>query len=666
MFFSNSSSKRSAFRAASRLFSLTLCLLISSSLAHAGFCKAGDANMDGVFDQDDLMLVFQENRFTRDPDNPLYATWEAGDWNNDNRFDSDDLILALSEKVVRCPLDASETRSRRPAFSSSTNGTLGTNLAQPKFWESTVYFKDRFKTARSFVANGKGCNNFQCTDVPLRSDGYPEYSPFDDGKTAKTTLGTGDGSGNFIGNYTLSFKGTGTVRVWGLSVGEQYDYRFTTAGEHSFFVLDDSKPLLLEIEESAKEDPVRDIQVILPGETVESVGRQPFLQETLEQLKDYKTIRFMDWGAINTNDIERWGQRPLKNSVPQTEDFGVAYEWMVALVNSLPGDPWICIPTRADDTYVRNLALLLRSQLRPEKKLYLEYSNEVWNDDFRQTEYAREQGARLGFQGATLEKFKAKRSAEIFDIFDRVFREHGAESANRIVRVLAHQGAKYVGALDLIDAFGLPRVDGVPVNLRAFDSENPIRAHAIAIAPYFGGTPIREIINNGTAKTHTVSQILDLIEADFKGKYVRKDGNVFYEPSRIETIINEYVNLATVTGLDLIAYEGGQHVAAHTNVSRNDERLTNLFQQVNRAPRLFDLYRDYFELWTNSGAGVFTHYLHTSSWNKFGSWGALEYHSQPWCDSPKYLALRHYLDRDRFCAAVEAEGCFGEVGLCAR
>ena len=53
----------------------------------------GDANLDGIFDSNDLTSVFQFGLYEKS--NPSIASWVAGDWNGDGRFDSADLILAL-------------------------------------------------------------------------------------------------------------------------------------------------------------------------------------------------------------------------------------------------------------------------------------------------------------------------------------------------------------------------------------------------------------------------------------------------------------------------------------------------------------------------------------------------------------------------------------------
>ena len=56
-----------------------------------GSHPAGDANLDGDFDQLDLVQLLQHNKYGKDEP----ADWSQGDFNGDGRFDRYDLVLAL-------------------------------------------------------------------------------------------------------------------------------------------------------------------------------------------------------------------------------------------------------------------------------------------------------------------------------------------------------------------------------------------------------------------------------------------------------------------------------------------------------------------------------------------------------------------------------------------
>ena len=55
--------------------------------------SAGDANLDGLFNTADLVLVFQEGQYEDDVDGN--SLWSQGDWNCDGEFDSSDLVDAF-------------------------------------------------------------------------------------------------------------------------------------------------------------------------------------------------------------------------------------------------------------------------------------------------------------------------------------------------------------------------------------------------------------------------------------------------------------------------------------------------------------------------------------------------------------------------------------------
>ena len=53
----------------------------------------GDANLDGVFDERDLLQVMQRGKYLDDI--PQNATWQDGDWNGDGEFDDQDIVAAF-------------------------------------------------------------------------------------------------------------------------------------------------------------------------------------------------------------------------------------------------------------------------------------------------------------------------------------------------------------------------------------------------------------------------------------------------------------------------------------------------------------------------------------------------------------------------------------------
>jgi hypothetical protein len=103
----------------------------------------------------------------------------------------------------------------------------------------------------------------------------------------------------------------------------------------------------------------------------------------------------MDWGETNGSDVTAWSQRIPKtanhylsgNTLPGKGDsgYGVAYEWMIDLCNRVNADMWVCVPHQTDTNYAYQLATLIKDNLNSNLKVYVEYSNECWNDGYSQT-----------------------------------------------------------------------------------------------------------------------------------------------------------------------------------------------------------------------------------------------------------------------------------------
>ena len=71
--------------------SLELRRVLASSVGEIAHLT-GDSNLDGAFDQSDLVAVFQNGKY----ETGQVASWSEGDWNGDQRFDSADLVLAMN------------------------------------------------------------------------------------------------------------------------------------------------------------------------------------------------------------------------------------------------------------------------------------------------------------------------------------------------------------------------------------------------------------------------------------------------------------------------------------------------------------------------------------------------------------------------------------------
>src|SRR5262249_12813438 len=199
-----------------------------------------------------------------------------------------------------------------------------------------------------------------------------------------------------------------------------------------------------------------------------------------------------------------------------------------------------------------------------------------------------------------------QRSVEVFRIWEKAFGGN-----KRLVRVLATQSANpWTGStvLDWKDAHK--------------------SADAVAIAPYFGyrfGNPKTADKVAAMSAAELVKELAKDVEDNMK-------------------ILSNYAELASKRKLQLMAYEGGQHLAGYQGAENND-KLTKLFHEANRHPKMKELYLADLKNWQQAGGGLFCVFSSMGTYSKWGSWGVLEHTAQDDKEAPKYQALREYLDR---------------------
>ncbi len=110
---------------------------------------------------------------------------------------------------------------------------------------------------------------------------------------------------------------------------------------------------------------------------------------------------------------------------------------------------------------------------------------------------------------------------------------------------------------------------------------------------------------------------------------------------------------ADAYGLDLVAYEGGQHLAAATwgayRANLADPTLTDFLMDLNDSPEMGELYGYWFDAWQNAGGALFAHYADYGLSSRYGSWGALEYlgeQNDPNAATYRYDALQEWNQQD--------------------
>lgn len=490
-------------------------------------------------------------------------------------------------------------------FFAQVEKPVGINLSPVHDFSTEFVFVDAFQQSRTWISHNADGSGAWDTGVaiPMGENGYPLSIPYDDGINplqAVRALVLWDLVEPFpSGDYRLIVEGEGQVSL-----------EFGAFGTFSCPVdtlVTISGACAVRIEASNIDNPISDIQLIRP-EYVDTFNQHTFTEELLTFLDDFQVIRFMDWLRTNNSPVSEWSDRTSPDYYTQTLSSGVAWEYITELANELGKDIWINIPHQANDAYVTELAGFLQENLSSESDIYLEYSNELWNGIFSQTSYASEMGNNLGFTGPSWEqgwKYTAYRSAQIFSLFETVF-----EDDDRIIKVIPSQSANPWLSQQLVNYFNDPE----------YNPEG-IEADALAIAPYFAGSVADEIVANDQVNSITVEEIVQLMSASIADAQLQ---------------IEETKAITESEGLDLIAYEGGQHLVG-TGGNENNDLLTQELTAANHHPDLEQVYCDYLNVWYEESGGLFAHFNSHYPFSKWGSWGLKETMTD--FDNPKYQAV---------------------------
>ncbi|MBU3665786.1 MAG: hypothetical protein FGM15_07920 [Chthoniobacterales bacterium] len=493
---------------------------------------------------------------------------------------------------------------------------LGGNLDALTDWTTAWVFKDCFKLARTWMTRSASGSEWESNQTPLTdANGWPLAVPFTPAGGSPQILHTllplyGPGI------YTVRLQGVGRVDLIPPNGGARQTVTAaggTTVRTFTFSPTLADNMLYLEVRESSGSNPVRNIEIIAPGQDTK-LAAEPFHLDFIASLAPYRCLRFMDWMQTNllpwenVTPLSDWAQRTTAATCTQTRREGVAHEYVIALANQTHKDPWICIPHAADDNYVRETARLYRDALDPDLELYVEYSNETWNGGFMQTTYIQDRGKELGLdpdRWQAGQKFVARRSAEIFAIFGQEF---GTANRHRVVNVLATQAAGAGGVTQTrIDAMANPAINA-----------SGTQPDALAIAPYFGVN-----YEPGDAVPTAAQVVTTLSQAAI---------------AEATAWTKEHRQLADERGWRLVCYEGGQHFVGIAG-AENNATLTGILHAANRDARMQERYREYLVALESEGVDLFVNFSHVSGWSQWGSWGVIEHQQQPAADAPKWRAL---------------------------
>jgi hypothetical protein len=481
---------------------------------------------------------------------------------------------------------------------------LGTNLNGPADWNTELPFVDVFRMSRPWISQRQGTSWGKGPELSLDEHGWVKRLEHD--CWVETPMCTIDGGHYPSGKYTVLYDGRGKLAFTGAaSIASE------TPGRLIIDVDSSRGGFFLQIRQTDPADYVRSIRVIMPGYEA-TYDSELFHPVFLERWQGMACFRFMDWMHTNGSEIATWNDRPKPEDATYSEK-GVALELMIDLCNRQEADAWFCMPHLADDDYIRNFAQQVKEELDAGLKVYIEYSNEVWNSQFPQTRYSWEKAKELGlgdkerpWEGGGM--YYARRSVEIFKIWEEVF-----GSRERLVRVLAWQS----GNTWWMERIILPHEDAYR------------HADALAIAPYISMNVPREgkDLTAEEVAGWPLDRVLDYMENESLPKSIKA--------------IEATKATADKYGLLLLAYEGGQHMVGVAG-GENNAQMTRLFQEANSHPRMGQIYDQYYQAWTDTGGDLFCYFSSVGRWSKWGSWGILQFYDDDPEKSPKFMSTMRW------------------------
>lgn len=539
-------------------------------------------------------------------------------------------MTAMGRTVVCCMLlmmacAASADAQAQSLFGNGFEGTsnrttpLGNNLDGVTDFASSYNFVDVMKQSRTWITQDTQGGIFDTEDadcLDLDSNGYVQSMTPLSGCAAPnynavaTLFFFGDLNGHYpSGRYVVTYEGQGTISY---HFAATKNLALSTPGRDVLDVNAANGGWMMRIDAITAGDHPRNMHVWMPGFDETTGPAQRFHPDFLSLIANNRVLRFMDWMGTNGSAAEHFVDRPQVDDVRWTEG-KMPIEVMVDLANRVNADPWFNMPHRATDDYMAQFAMQVKSLLRADRRVYVEYSNEVWNGQFSQGNYIEAQGtATFGAQGSGFDRrlnWHGLRTAQMCDLWKAAW---GAQ-ANRVVCVLGTQAA---------NAYTQTQAADCPM----WTAGQPCTAHgldAVAIAPYFGGY-IGEPANQSVVQGWT----LDDLFAELNSGGQLSGGPSGGAIAETADWIASHRSAANTRALSLIAYEGGQHLVGIFGVENNNA-ITDLLTSANRDPRMGQAYANYLTQWKAQGGELFVHFTASGDYSKWGSWGAVEFLDEP-------------------------------------
>jgi hypothetical protein len=542
-------------------------------------------------------------------------------------------VLFTAFCIASCGGASSPASPSKPDQILNSN-LVGINIAAPLDYEEDRLYADVMHMSRDFKA---GSDENGTALAPVDANGWP---------TADFAFYVWAGIPNMHGTYTLTFTGQATVSANPVgSIAVSYNAATNTSSgtiqytdtSASFLALRFSNTQLTS--GGAPGTGVTSIKLMRPQTPGSSQSYAPttlFNAPLKALIAKFSVIRFMDFLATNANIQTTWNTRPLPSwasfqRYPDSatypayhgwQGFGGPWEHVILLSNETGKDAWINIPVRATNDYITKVAQTLAygsngispysgpttspvyPPLNPNIKVYVEYSNELWNGIFDQfndncqaasDELVGNSSSPLNWDGTwnhtaynattpgswdwtMCDRQTTKRTVEISNIFRSVFGD--AAMGTRIRPVLMSQ---------LTNAGATLRNE----TQMMLDYYNNLTGNFVS-SPH---APNYYLYGAGGSSYYSPTSVVSTLDAFFADPGMLPAGMTAY--------FQDDMKLVAAMGLKRIAYEGGPDLGSTNYIAQPPSLAQSAVNDPRMTTAMVNMHNN---AWSNNGGDLLVYY----------------------------------------------------------
>lgn len=536
--------------------------------------------------------------------------------------------------------------------------------------------------------------------------GYPRY--LTNGLSLRTIpygVNNDENQDVVTGQFVLEWDGAADIRYGGSYLTAKSSGPATGVLTNGRRVYQASQPFSLQVVQIQTSHPLSSIKLWLPdpadpqNRSLTNRTWHPLFLDRVRD-RDWGVIRMMNMQDANANPQRDWSDRRPPAHIFMTGELhprspgggsdgdrstGIAFEQMVDLCNTTSNDLWVCVPHLATPEFVTNLARLIRfgsdgvmpytgvvadpvyPPLSPGRRVFVEYSNEIWNNgySFPQGNWAQEEADALGISRA---RFNARKFCDTWRVFQEVF-----GGTQRLVRVAAtftavqDYTAQFLDEIKVHGAGLSPAVEPDVVGVTTYFGngiQDWVHERSIGQAgtsdPWFYTTamftnPPRPVSLPPTDpywSSAALERHIDEAFVEWKRRLLAGDAAEGGGPDAVglgggfDRWMTELARTNFSTPKPLIAYEGGPSIYTDylDGVAPEDDGITDFMRAMNQRAPMMEVYRMHLEVARSKGLWMHMPFTLTGPWGKYGQWGHLAYSSQVPADAPKYQFMLDWFD----------------------